>query len=149
MLNCDLTSIVQLLIFPQQYFRKSHSRIKLISLLADWKIRSLKLLTNEKRGGLRVILFDRSPFELFSRKFSKESVQAPSCERPRTALRTLFVSFAINNCFQISVQHLSFMKKSVKLACHVVNSNIANGSLPTHQTSHGLLALFEKIYYGD
>jgi hypothetical protein len=37
----------------------------------------------------------------------------------------------------------------VKLACHVVNSNIANGSLPTLQMSHGLLALFEKIYYGD
>jgi hypothetical protein len=41
------------------------------------------------------------------------------------------------------------MKKSVKLACHVVNSNIAIGSLPTLQTSHGLSALFEKIYYGD
>ncbi len=72
---------------------------------------SLKLLTNEKRGGLRVILFYRSPFKLFSRKFSKESVQAPSFERPRTAPRTLFVSFAINNCFQISVQHRSYMKK--------------------------------------
>ena len=41
------------------------------------------------------------------------------------------------------------MKISAKLACHVVNSNIAVGSLPTLQTSHGLLALFEKIYYGD
>jgi hypothetical protein len=30
-----------------------------------------------------------------------------------------------------------------------VNSNIAIGSLPTLQTSHGLLALFEKIYYGE
>ncbi len=34
-------------------------------------------------------------------------------------------------------------------ACHVVNSNIAIGSLPTLQSSHGLLALFEKIYYGE
>jgi hypothetical protein len=41
------------------------------------------------------------------------------------------------------------MKKSPKLECHVVNSNIAIGSLPTLQTSHGLLTLFEKIYYGD
>jgi hypothetical protein len=41
------------------------------------------------------------------------------------------------------------MKKSAKLACHVVNSNIAIGSLPILQTSHGLLASFEKIYYGD
>jgi len=39
------------------------------------------------------------------------------------------------------------MKKSGKLACHVLNSNIAIDSLPTLQTSHGLLALFEKIYY--
>jgi hypothetical protein len=31
----------------------------------------LKVLTNEKRGGLRVILFDRSPFKLFLRKFLK------------------------------------------------------------------------------
>jgi hypothetical protein len=38
------------------------------------------------------------------------------------------------------------MKKSGKLTCHVVNSNIAIGSLPTLQTSVGMLALFEKIY---
>jgi hypothetical protein len=38
------------------------------------------------------------------------------------------------------------MKKSAKLECHVV---IQIGSLPTLQTSHVLLALFEKIYYGD
>jgi hypothetical protein len=41
------------------------------------------------------------------------------------------------------------MKKSAKLACHVVNSNIAIGSLPTLQTSQGLLALFEQNYYAD
>jgi hypothetical protein len=39
------------------------------------------------------------------------------------------------------------MKKSGKLACHVVNSNIAIGSLPTLQISLGMVALFEKIYY--
>jgi hypothetical protein len=38
------------------------------------------------------------------------------------------------------------MKKSVKFACHVVNSNIAIGSLPTLQISVGIFALFEKIY---
>jgi hypothetical protein len=38
------------------------------------------------------------------------------------------------------------MKKSTKLACHVENSNIAVGSLPTLQTSHGLLALFERFF---
>ena len=41
------------------------------------------------------------------------------------------------------------MKKSVKLACHVVNSNIAIGSLPTLQISQGIVALFEKIYDGE
>jgi hypothetical protein len=39
------------------------------------------------------------------------------------------------------------MKKSAKLACHVVNSNIVNGYLPTLQISLGIVALFEKIYY--
>jgi hypothetical protein len=37
------------------------------------------------------------------------------------------------------------MKKSGKLACHVVNSNIAIGSLPTLQSLHGLLALFVSV----
>jgi hypothetical protein len=41
------------------------------------------------------------------------------------------------------------MKKSGKLACHVVNSNLAIGSLRKLQTSHGLLALLEKIYYRE
>ena len=40
------------------------------------------------------------------------------------------------------------MKKSAKLACHVVNSNIAIGSLPTLQKSQGIVELFEKIYNG-
>jgi hypothetical protein len=38
------------------------------------------------------------------------------------------------------------MKKSVKLAGHVVNSYIAIGSLPTLQIS---LVIFEKIYDGE
>jgi hypothetical protein len=37
------------------------------------------------------------------------------------------------------------VKKSGKLACHVVNSNIAVGSLPTLQISLATIALFEKI----
>jgi hypothetical protein len=39
------------------------------------------------------------------------------------------------------------MKKSVKLVYHVVNSNIAIGSLPTLQISLVMVALLEKIYY--
>jgi hypothetical protein len=38
------------------------------------------------------------------------------------------------------------MKKSVKLAGHVLNSNIAMVSLPTFQISLGFFAFFEKIY---
>jgi hypothetical protein len=41
------------------------------------------------------------------------------------------------------------MKKSRKLSCHVVNSNIAIGSLPTLQISVGVVALFEKIYNAE
>jgi hypothetical protein len=41
------------------------------------------------------------------------------------------------------------MKKSVKLACHVVNSNITIDSLPSFQISLGNVALFEKIYDGE
>ncbi len=38
------------------------------------------------------------------------------------------------------------MKKSGKLAIHVLNSNVAIHSLPTLQMSLGTVALFEKIY---
>ncbi len=40
-------------------------------------------------------------------------------------------------------------EKSVKLACHVVNSNIAIGSLPTLQILVRIFALFEQIYDGE
>jgi hypothetical protein len=42
-----------------------------------------------------------------------------------------------------------FLKKSVKLACRVVNSNIAIVSLPTLQLSLGMFALFKQIYDGE
>ena len=58
---------------------------------------SLKVLTNEKRGGLKVRAFDRSLFKLFTLRFSSKSVQAPSCDKPKTTQRTLFLSFEINN----------------------------------------------------
>jgi hypothetical protein len=79
------------------------------SLLQPWALSNpvpestLKVLTNEKRGSLTVVSFDRSRFKLISRKFSRKLVQAPSCERPKTAPRTLFLLFASNNCFPISV----------------------------------------------
>jgi hypothetical protein len=33
---------------------------------------ALKVLTNEKRGGLKVVTFDKSPFKLFSLRFSNK-----------------------------------------------------------------------------
>ncbi len=63
---------------------------------------ALKVLTNEKRGGLTVVSFDRSDFKLFTLKFPNKSVQSSSCERHKTAQRTLFLLFAINNCFPTS-----------------------------------------------
>ncbi len=68
-------------------FRKSQIR----------KFSGLKALTNENRGGLKEVSFDRSPFKLFTLRFSNKSVEAPSCERPKTAPRTLFLLFANNN----------------------------------------------------
>jgi hypothetical protein len=67
------------------------------------KISGLKVLTNEKRGGLKVIAFDKSPFKVFRLKFSNESIQASSCERTKTAQRILFLLFANNNCFPITL----------------------------------------------
>jgi hypothetical protein len=40
------------------------------------------------------------------------------------------------------------MKKSRKLACYVVNSNIVIDSFPTLQISSGIITLFENIYDG-
>ncbi len=59
---------------------------------------SLKVLTNEKRGGLKVAAFDRSPFKLFSLRFSAKSVQAPSCERPETTQRTCWGRAPTTTC---------------------------------------------------
>jgi hypothetical protein len=64
----------------------------------------LKVLTNEKRGGLKVVEFDRSPFKLFMLKFSNKSVQSSSFERPKTAQRIMFLLFANNNCYLITLQ---------------------------------------------
>ncbi len=73
-----------------------------------------------------MVAFDRSPVKLFTLRFSNKSVQAPSCERPKTSQWTLFLSFEINNCRRL-------MKKSGKLACHVVNSNIAPNIAGNHR----------------
>jgi hypothetical protein len=60
-----------------------HALCSAAQLLKEWN--------NEKRGGSAVVSFDRSRFKLFSRKFSNKFVLAPSCERPKTSRRTLFL----------------------------------------------------------
>ncbi len=67
---------------------------------------ALKVLTNEKRGGLAMVSFDRSGFHLFSLWFSNKLMQAQSCGRHKTAQRTLFLLFANNNCFPTSEEKL-------------------------------------------
>jgi hypothetical protein len=61
------------------------------------KFHCLKVLTNEKSGGLKVVAFNGSPFKLFTLRYSNKSVQAPFCERSKTSQRTLFLSFEIPN----------------------------------------------------
>jgi hypothetical protein len=50
------------------------------------------------------VALERSPFQVFSLRFSKKSAQAPSCKRPKTTQRTLFLSFEIKNWFPITVK---------------------------------------------
>ncbi len=76
----------------------------------------LKVLANEKRRGLKVVAFNKSPFKLFTLKFSKESVQAPSCKRPKTTQRTPFLSFEINNWFPITLLCRRLIKK-IQVTC--------------------------------
>ncbi len=64
---------------------------------------NLKVLTNDKRGGLKVVPFDKSPFKQFTLRFSNKLVQAPFCKRPKITQRTLFLPFKINNLFPITV----------------------------------------------
>ncbi len=59
----------------------------------------LKVLTNEKRGGLKMVSFDRSPFKLISLRFSYKSVQAPQSVGGLKLLSEP-CHFEINNCLQ-------------------------------------------------
>ncbi len=60
----------------------------------------LKVSTNEKRCGLKVVAFDRLPLS-----YSRWDFQRNRCRphpRPETTQRTLLMSFAFNNCLQIT-----------------------------------------------
>jgi hypothetical protein len=53
----------------------------------------------ERQNSDKQPLIHRAIFHLFH-------LQAPSCERPKTNQRTLFLSFAINNCYPTSDEKL-------------------------------------------
>jgi hypothetical protein len=63
---------------------KGESESSSEKLLTCRSIKYLKVLTNEKSGGLKDVAFDKSPFKLFTWRISTKSVQAPSCKRPET-----------------------------------------------------------------
>ncbi len=79
-------------------------------------------MTIDKRGGLNSVSFDWSRFKLFTLKFSKESVQTPSCERPKNSQRTLCLSFEINNCFPIT----PWCRNAKNFSHHSLNWNNGN-----------------------
>jgi hypothetical protein len=87
-------------------------------------------------------------------------MQSPSCERPKTNQRTLFLPFAINNCFPTSDEKLLAIFKLILgdlsfdlfggfYGCITDHCNDAEVPLPKHQTSRRFFALFEKIYDGE
>ncbi len=59
-------------------------------------------MKKEVGWNLEVVAFDKPPFKLFTPRFSNKSVQAPSSKRPKTTRRTLFLSFEIYNCLEIT-----------------------------------------------
>ncbi len=82
------------------YQRKYSTRSLVLPVIgSNWPINTER----KQAGGLNLVSFHRSRWKLFTLKFSKESVLTPYCERPKTAQRTLFLSFEINNCFPITV----------------------------------------------
>ncbi len=94
---------------------------------------------------MKVVAFDRSPFKLFTLRFSNKLVLAPFCKRPKTTQRTLFLSFEINNCLPIinGISLDAYEKIRENYMPPVVNS------LPILPISLGIVALYEKIYDGE
>jgi hypothetical protein len=110
-------------------------------------------LNNEKRGGLKVVAF----------KVSLEAIHAEIFKQVSHPVRGL--KLLSETCFCLWKSRIVFQqrysvgglgknpgnlhwKKSRKLACHMVDSNIGNESLPILQISVGIIASFEKIYDG-
>jgi hypothetical protein len=85
-----------------QCFRKKVIRYLQIKSVVLLFLRNgnLKVLTNDKRGGLNFgIIRLVSLYDLQAEIF-KRICAYPIRERPKTGQGTLFLSFQINNCFQ-------------------------------------------------
>ncbi len=74
-----------------------------INILSFKDFSAEQILSQLLKGIGSVVSFDRSHFQLFSLQLSNKLVQAPSCERRKTAPLTLFLLFAIYNCFPITL----------------------------------------------
>ncbi len=70
---------------------KETLRIPILRILFESHLYFLKVLTNDKRCGLKVASVDRSLFKLFTLKFSSKSMQVRSFERFKITLRTMFL----------------------------------------------------------
>jgi hypothetical protein len=108
------------------------------------KLFFLKILTNEKEVGLTAGLFDRSRFKHFTLKFSNIYILSSSCERPKTAQRTLFLLTENNIQFlniAIALEVYAKVRVTIKSRSH-----IAINSLPTLQISLGIVEFFKKIF---
>ncbi len=93
-----LVYTVKLIVGTSRYLWENLGLQACRSLLLFWTWQ----LTLWQKRWVEVEAFDRSRFKLFTLIFSNKSVQAPSCEGPKTAQRSLFLSFEINYCFQIT-----------------------------------------------
>jgi hypothetical protein len=99
-----------------------------------------------------MVAFDKSPLKLFTLRFLNISVQAPSCERPKTTgtQRNLFLSFENNNFFSNNgIASEAYEKIHETCMPRGRFKHRPNDSLPTLQMSGRIIAFFEKIYDGE
>ncbi len=88
----------------------------------------LKVLTHEKRGGLKEASFDRSRFKLFTLRFSKIFVQAENYTQ-----RCLFLLFEYNSWFPNKV----LISGCVTIFTYTLHWNNGDVSLPVWQRTQG------------
>jgi hypothetical protein len=78
------------------------------------------------------MLFDRTRFKLFTQIFSNKSVQSSSCERPKTAQRTLFLlffadTFSVNS---LTIECYRFQPNSFLIGQYVKQAGLIIPGVP-------------------